>query len=304
MNVKLFTHIDLDGIGCGIIGNLAFENIDIEYCNYNDINEKVQEFIKNNRDNFDKVFITDISVNEETADMIHKNYQEDSELFLNHFVLLDHHPTALWLNKYSWCKIQIEDNLEKTCGTEIFYDLLKKNDCIKYNETLDTFVEKVKRYDTWLWKEKYNDKTPKVLNDLFYIYGKERFIENMIYKIKNNRGLLSISDFDVINLEQDRIDRYIKSKSEKIIIKELKLDRVYKFGIVTGEQHISEMGNRLAEENPDLDFIAIVNFNTVSLRTVKDDVNVGIIAKHFKGGGHPKASGFSYKINLNDIFNI
>ena len=30
MKIKLFTHTDLDGIGCAILGKLTFNDIDIE----------------------------------------------------------------------------------------------------------------------------------------------------------------------------------------------------------------------------------------------------------------------------------
>lgn len=44
--VKLFTHTDLDGIGCAILAKIAFKNCDIEYCGYNDINDNVTDFVK------------------------------------------------------------------------------------------------------------------------------------------------------------------------------------------------------------------------------------------------------------------
>ena len=40
--IKLFTHTDLDGIGCAILAMLAYEDVEIKYCNYDDINEKVE----------------------------------------------------------------------------------------------------------------------------------------------------------------------------------------------------------------------------------------------------------------------
>ena len=41
--IKLFTHTDLDGIGCAILAYLAFgrENVDVEYCDYSNVNDKV-----------------------------------------------------------------------------------------------------------------------------------------------------------------------------------------------------------------------------------------------------------------------
>ena len=43
---KIFSHTNLDGIGCVLLAYLAFgrENVDAEYCNYDDVNEKVETF--------------------------------------------------------------------------------------------------------------------------------------------------------------------------------------------------------------------------------------------------------------------
>lgn len=55
MKIKLFTHTDLDGVGCAVLAYLAFgrENVDVEYCNYDDINDAIDrlneyEFISYN----------------------------------------------------------------------------------------------------------------------------------------------------------------------------------------------------------------------------------------------------------------
>lgn len=44
MKNKLFTHTDLDGVGCAILAYLAFgrENVDVEYCDYSNIDDKVR----------------------------------------------------------------------------------------------------------------------------------------------------------------------------------------------------------------------------------------------------------------------
>lgn len=45
--VKLFSHDDLDGIGCGILTKLAFgEDVDISYCDYDNIDSSVRELSK------------------------------------------------------------------------------------------------------------------------------------------------------------------------------------------------------------------------------------------------------------------
>lgn len=44
--IKLFTHVDLDGIGCGILARLTFgRNVDVSYCNYDEVDDLVRKYI-------------------------------------------------------------------------------------------------------------------------------------------------------------------------------------------------------------------------------------------------------------------
>ena len=57
--IKLFTHTDLDGIGCGILAKYIYKgNVDIEYCNYDDVNTKVGEFLLgSSKHEYENIFI-------------------------------------------------------------------------------------------------------------------------------------------------------------------------------------------------------------------------------------------------------
>jgi len=97
MKIKLFTHNDLDGVGCAIVARLAFGDIvDVEYCAYKYINQKVLEFILgSDRMMYDHVYITDLSVNHEVAGLINKEmYKKPDQI-----ILLDHHDSAKWLSE-------------------------------------------------------------------------------------------------------------------------------------------------------------------------------------------------------------
>lgn len=299
LKIKLFTHTDLDGVGCAILGKLAFDNIDIEYCEYNNVNQKIEEFIAEEQYiSYNKVYLTDISVNGQVAELIN-NLGED-----NVFTLIDHHPTALWLNKYCWANIEEETILiygygeqqivEKTSGTYSFLIELLENDCIRPTQQelfiLKDFADTVRKYDTWLWKEKYNDDTPKKWNDLLYILGRDRFVDKVVKMLENNKFELDNTDKLLLELEQNKIDKYIEQKNKEII----KIDILNsKAGVIFGEQYHSEVGNKLSEMHPELDFIIIINLSkSVSYRTVKSDINLGKdIASFYGGGGHPKAAG-------------
>lgn len=292
-------------MGCAILGILAFgkENIDITYCNYDDVNQKVKDFVINKEyQNYDYVYITDISINEEVAELIKNTYPDNFKEGFNlceMFELLDHHPTALFLNKYFWCTVQIEESKSKTCGTSLFYqnlnyDLIEHNDINKQN--IKDFVETVRQYDTWEWKTKYNAEEPKMWNDLLYIMGRDEFISQMVYKLK----MYDVFDFNsieemLLRIESKKKEEYFYKKSKELIKEVLIMPNydMYSVGVVFAENYISELGNKLAEENTDLDFIIIItNCNTVSYRGIKDNIDLGKdVASVFGGGGHPKASG-------------
>ena len=80
MKIKLFTHTDLDGIGCAILAYLAFrrKNVEVEYCDYSNVNDKVRDFFYNgNWDEYEQVFFTDISISNELALAIDKKCDEE-----------------------------------------------------------------------------------------------------------------------------------------------------------------------------------------------------------------------------------
>ena len=299
--VKLITHGDLDGIGCeillryveGIFGN----NVDVTIAEAYNVN-KVVEYNLNKLKNgeYTKLFITDLSISNELAKRIDDNMN---------VVLLDHHPSAEFLNKYKFANVITESARGKTCGTSLlasYYHVFLQH----ANPQLVEFVELVRQYDTWEWKDKYNNIYAKKLNDLLYILGREKFVNLMLQKICNNEDLFDETINLVLELKQNEINNYINIKEKDLIIKNV---LGYTVGVIMADMFSSELGNVLSERHPELDFIAIIKQNSVGLRCVKDEINLTEIAKHFNGGGHKKASGFPIdKIKLdnfiNDIFNI
>ena len=297
--IKLFTHTDLDGVSCEILGRIAFgEDIDVVRCGYGNIDDKVEEFINSNEE-YDKLFITDISVKKELADAL--NNVSDK------IILLDHHKTALWLNEYPFALVQVEDkSVGKMCGAYLFYEYLKKNH-EEFNDTLalKLFVKYVRMYDTWEWKEKYDNIIPKRLNDLMYMDGPNEFIDKMTYRLGNNLAIFDDTDLMKLQIEQTYINSYITQKNETLIIND-SLFPEHIVGIVFADKYISELGNKLCELHPELDFVVLINMSTltVSYRTVKDDLDLSDIAKGFGGGGHPKASGSRFDVSIvNDMLN-
>lgn len=295
--IKLFTHKDLDGVGCAILAQLSYgtENVDIEYCNYSDINERVTSYISNDEYmKYDFCFITDISINENLADYINttqpKGFKEG--FMLNeHFQLLDHHKTALEINKYWWCKVkEFNGGAFKTSGTELFYEWLIINKKLPPSGDIYELVNLVTNYDTWRWVTLGEDgEICKQVNDLYYLYGRDEFIAWV--KSQLHDGVfprLYEKDKLVLKLRQREIDEYIKGKNETMIKTSIE---GYRAGVVFADRYQSELGNELCKLNADIDFVAIVNMDkSVSYRTVKE-IDLGEIATVFGGGGHPESAG-------------
>lgn len=299
--VKLFTHTDLDGVGCAILAKLVLgKDIDISYCNYDDVDRQVSDFLNNHDIKAgDLIFITDISVSEKVAERIDKNEMKDC------FVLLDHHATALGLNKYSWCSvimIELTANI-KTSGTELFFNWLLTHDYFPqgiHYEILNylDFTNAVRDWDTWRWSTMGEAGIiSKQINDLFHIYGRDEFINWAMDKFSVwtcwdyfNSCVIGAEEKIILDMFQKEKDDYIKQKSGTMIIAEI---YGYTCGIVFADRFISELGNILCKNHSWIDLVAIIDIsrNSVSYRAVKDEINVGEFAKYFGGGGHPKAAG-------------
>ena len=318
--IKLFTHTDLDGIGCAVLAYLAFGcgNVDVEFCNYDDVDEKVETLLSNSdlRNLYDKIFITDISISEGLAKTI--------DVWINPFNvrLFDHHATALCLNEYKWCTVMVGHHYSgiKTSGTELLSMHLFENEQFNYYdahiiENIYRFVDIVRDYDTWRWKELGNDGIVcKQVNDLFHILGRDEFIKWAINQIHGLNYVTPLQEFPyfgekeltLLEQKQREIDRYVEEKNEQLFTSPM-CGKVC--GFVFAERFISELGNRLCEIHPEIDFVAIINMSskTVSYRTVKDNIDLGRdVASLFGGGGHPKAAGstFDNSVSMKIIQNI
>jgi oligoribonuclease NrnB/cAMP/cGMP phosphodiesterase (DHH superfamily) len=284
--VKLFTDSDLDGIGCGLLAKLAFAEVNISFCSYRNLDERVRQFIEDEQNKEAELFITDLAVGEEVEKKLAERFNAGG-----HVRVIDHHVTALHFNQYPWGWVKPTDEQgKKTCATSLFYDYLIREGKLERNETLDEFVELVRQYDTWEWEETNNTRA-KRLNDLLTILGLDEFWDKMSERLAAG-GPFSLTETEelILDMEEKKIQRYIRMKQKQLVQRWF---GDYCVGIVFAERHLSELGNALSKRCPHLDLIAMVNMGTkhIGFRTIHDTVNVAEFAKQFGGGGHPKASG-------------
>lgn len=297
MKILLISHIaDLDGVMPVILTDLVFDDYDYQLLDVGEVEEYMLSSLENNSfDEYDKVFMVDLCVSENIANMI-----ENSTL-KNKFLVLDHHIGNIDLNKYSFINVIDEVNGIKESGTSLYYQYLLKhypNDLLMRN-SVNYMVSLVRLGDTWQWKE-FNIPEARELGTILNYYGNDRFINNYIAFLRKNREFY-FNEAEKVLIESDNSmrDAYIEHAKEDMIIRNIK---GYRVGIVFAERYRSELGNSLAETFIDtVDLIMIININrSISFRCVKDDVDVCKFAEIFGGKGHKKASGAPLPINFKE----
>lgn len=270
---------DIDGLGGVILGYLAFKDIDYMLIHVTEQTEIV-DFVKNS--NYEKVFITDLGLEDKIADEI-------NELGMNilHF---DHHETNVYASKYAFSTVEIQRNGISTCGTELFYLYLKENNLLKDNALIKRFVEDTRAYDNWDWV-KNNNVEANDLNKLFGIVGIDTYISKMVDKLRNNnKDIFDETDKYLIELNTQEENKLIELSDKSLIIRE---KDGLKFGIVFGNKFLSIIGNTLCNRHPELDYMLLIDplEMKASLRSVRIDVSK--VAESYGGGGHKYAAGFS-----------
>ncbi len=155
---KLFTHNDLDGVGCGIVAKIAFgDQVDVRYNSVMGLDHQVDRFLDYLNEKKDKdwtVLITDLSVNEKNEETLDEWFHDGGKV-----QLIDHHKTALHFNDYDWGYVKVEyDDGRLACATSLLYGYLVHKGHLEPSAALEEFVELVRQYDTWEWDANDNIK--------------------------------------------------------------------------------------------------------------------------------------------------
>ena len=287
-NKLIISHIaDVDGMSSVILAKAHFENIDYCLVEFSELETIIKKLINEKLYlQYDEIFITDVSFRTSTLELV--DSCEELKRRIKHF---DHHASEVDVaKKYSFVNEVIDRDGKKVCGTTLFYDYIK--DDFKYkSEYLDKYLEAVRSYDTMgpLCGNDYGNN----LTTLFGLIGIDNFINKFTNGIKSKQDPLNEDDMALINRELEARKDYVDLCDKNLI--RIELDN-YNVGVSISEQYRSVVGNDLSQKYQDeLDYILIINFmrNQFSFRTVKNDVNVGELAKKYSkdGGGHPKAAG-------------
>ena len=303
--VIIFSHeSDIDGLGCIILGNLAFKNFEyVLLPNVEKLELKFREMIvSGDLNQYDMIYITDLALYEPSLSLV-----ENSEL-KDKVKVFDHHKMAIdnGVDKYSFTTIIEEDEDGKKCGTQLFYDYLVRTNLIKKNRAIDTFVELTRLEDTWEWKTDENNGTmAHDLAILFNAIGAEKYLNIIVTNILANENKFEIDDnsYNVIKRKKEDYEKLLLA-----IIKQIEYfydESNNKYGAVFADY---EFRNEIAEyvrknlKSELIKYLIIVAMNKgengqKSYRQIEDNFDVNNIAMNHGGGGHPGAA----SVNITEV---
>lgn len=276
MKDLLISHIsDIDGVSPVILLKLTKVEFDYILKEPHEMDEFVEELLKEDLNSYQNIYITDLALSEN----FYKKIKESGYAYK--FKIFDHHKTHLFAKNYENVVIDIEE-----CGTTLFYNYLSKK--YKFKKIVEDYIKYVKNLDLWLWVEK-SDFMAKELGNIFDLYGRNTYIEEMYQKLKRGKKF-KWNKFEnkILKIEKDTVDRYLKKKDKELY--KIEYDG-YLIGAVFSERYRSELGNYLSSIHPELDLVVMINMSGgLSLRTEKD-IDISILAQKLNGGGHKKACG-------------
>ena len=266
----LFTHEDLDGVGCAVVAHLAFPtDLSVTYCSYKTVNQEINSFLDSAPADA-LILISDISVDEETA----------SRLDGLNVRMYDHHPIKV---HRPWMTV---DTSVTECGTSLLAAALLPD----MSPAVRDFVDAVCLYDTWRFEKGVNSFSER-LNALHSIVGHRGFVEMTVQALSQGEPFTIPHYFELaISNSFSERDRYFERKEKAMVVKDF---CGYKTGLVFADREISLMAEYVYQRHPDLDIVAVCYMPAgISLRTRRDDINLTEICHQRGGGGHQKASAF------------
>jgi oligoribonuclease NrnB/cAMP/cGMP phosphodiesterase (DHH superfamily) len=289
--LQLFTHDDLDGVGCAVIFKAKFGlDANATYCNYTTFNTKIANYLAfmNSHKRTGLLMITDASITPETAALVDEYIALGGQA-----VLLDHHtngaewqgqPYLEWITTKPWAHV---DKLR--CGTQLAYDYLLPS------PTYAPFAALVQNYDVsgWIPKPNGDRSTPspqaKELNQLRYLIGKEtfaaRFAADPGVEFREGERL-------VLDLDHRTLDNYRKEvEASAIVLEPNALGQ--RFAVAFCDRYTTDVAHMLMDDLK-LDGVVLLDIyhRKISFRS-HEGVDVGSVAQVLGGGGHTQAAGIT-----------
>ena len=307
MKKLIITHkVDIDGLGGAVLANIAYgkENVDYMLAMPSDIDSITESVINTNKHlEYDKIYITDICPTDRVLQMIDDNKDIKSKL-----LIFDHHEGRIadLTRNYTFLTEKFDNEKGKTCGTSLFYDYLISNNLICKKESIEKLVELTRRYDTWEWKDIYNDLEADRLTTLMEALGYDLYITHITEKLLEN-DVFVFNDLEnsLIDNKKAEIENYIKEALNTMYVTKMDGKDV---AIIYAEKYRNDIKDYISENKiVDVDLLIIIKLKeqSISYRSMKENVDVNAFARKYAGGGHFEASGSHISSEkLKEITNI
>lgn len=309
----IFTHNDLDGVGCGIIGKYYFPDVYVQYCSYDNIDDTLLYFLSHNKNILSemRIIISDIYYKQENSD-ITEMLRMAGEL-----IICDHHATSAWLNNVDFQHNSFVNVIADSdvCGTKILFKILDDLYAMPDSTKILEFVENVNSWDVWQWvkqlpetndvvklKDAINHNMSFTLNGAVYFYGIENFVNKMLMYFHNFIDFDDIVSEKLVEFNAKQINSvtdYIKTHYEY----ESEHYGKIPYTIIKLNSPNISLASLLCKNamEPDDKFLAIYideDKDAVSLRCNVEGIDLSVIAKECEGGGHKDAAGCKRSVLL------
>jgi oligoribonuclease NrnB/cAMP/cGMP phosphodiesterase (DHH superfamily) len=274
VHILIFTDSDLDGAGSALLLKEVFAGHDViivETTEYSILNEFKNRW--NTLDHFDKIFVCDLSLNEEQAIAINRE----------NVVVVDHHEThARFADKYTKAKSIVTPY---SSNTKLVFDKFRSK--IEVTPAKEALVGLIDQYDSWSF-DFPRELAPAQLNAIFNVYNRPK-VEKFIESFKDGLRDYTPQEKGAIKLHFKRFVEQLENPKFAGMIKDFKVVSTF----ITAQ--VNEVANYMLDKY-DADIAIMVNLDikVVSFRKKKGvQLDLGKLAEKLcdGGGSHILAGG-------------
>lgn len=330
MGVKLL------GMLYGVMKGYGIEDIETFKCNYGDIDSIIENRLDNDPHMVTEIIIGDISVqSQHTAEVLDNFYTKIPVSLYDHHATATWLNKYFWAK----VREKDEDGIERCgtywVAKEMFNPVfLADNEYVKYFIELVDLYDTWK----WMNLDPSNPVVEADnLNSVFKMMGEKDFTDFIFPRLIQNEPFFDDTTKMIVSIRNRQLDNKAFKLNKDMRIGQFVFDtsghpemiddlkkfyeetyaddearthyalthfkegykKVFNVGVVFENNDLSDLGNRLLELHPELDFVIFTCLpGLMSYRSKKNlAVPLGIIAKYAtgRGGGHPQSAGGSIK---------
>ena len=317
------THNDADAVGCALVAAYYRQDLNFEdstfFCPVGKADEALWEFLDNIHDeNYPSlIIISDISISEESCRRL-------EELANKYKIVLygcDHHPTNNLEKDFPWFYVQKTkegifhpDGKLYEAAVSAAWVLNERIKDFKYlshdNSHVSKIIDTISRYDTWEWRHNPSQTgNEDLVAAICSTLGPQKMFLELLDHVRSSGNLCATDRvfpeyfymlYETNSLAKERAKEKVLSKTRLITT-----DDGYNVALfICGDTFGSACAEVLYNTYDELDIVGIIypDISTLSLRTKKADIHVGMLAKNWGGGGHAAAAGV--KLNDEQMLNL